>query len=181
MPMHREPILEENPNHFVIFPIEKPDLWQFYKQAQATFWTAEEIDLSGDWECLDKLTQMERDYIFKILTFFAASDGIVNENLCQHFANEVQYLKACCFYGFQIMAENIHNETYSLLIDTYVDDPKTKLDLFCGLEMNLVFVAKLIGLLHGVTLAMQCLQNLWLLLLSLKASSSLVLSVPSFG
>jgi ribonucleotide reductase beta subunit family protein with ferritin-like domain len=99
-------------------------VWNFYKKAQASFWNAEEIDLSKDQECLDKLKQSERQYIFKILAFFAASDGIVNENLCQNFANEVQYPETHCFYGFQIMMENIHNETYSLLIDTYVDDNK---------------------------------------------------------
>jgi ribonucleotide reductase beta subunit family protein with ferritin-like domain len=87
------------------------------KKAQASFWNAEEIDLSEDQECLDKLKQSERQYIFKIL-------GIVNENLCQNFANEVQYPEAHCFYGFQIMMETIHNEMYSLLIDTYVDDKK---------------------------------------------------------
>ena len=121
---------------FVIFPIEHPDLWIFYKKAQASLWTAEEIDLSKDCDCLTKLKQLEREYIFKILAFFAASDGIVNENLCQNFVNEVQYPEAHCFYGFQIMMENIHNEMYSLLIDTYVDDKQMKWDLFHGIETN---------------------------------------------
>ncbi len=135
--VYHEPILKENPDRFVIFPIEHLDLWNFYKKAQASFWNAEEIDLSKDCKYLDKLKQLERQYIFKILAFFATSDGIVNENLCQNFANEVQYPEARCFYGFQIMMENIHNETYSLLIvDIYIDDNKLKCDLFCGIKMN---------------------------------------------
>jgi ribonucleoside-diphosphate reductase beta chain len=92
--------------------------------------------LSKDCECLAKLKQSEREYIFKILAFFAARNGIVNENLCQNFVNEVQYPEAHCFYGFQIMMENIHNETYSLLIDTYVDDKQMKRDLLCGIKTN---------------------------------------------
>jgi ribonucleoside-diphosphate reductase beta chain len=113
-----------------------PDLWNFYKKAQESFWNAEEIDLSKDCKCLDKLKQSERQYIFKILAFFATSDGIVNESLCQNFLNEVQCPEAHCFYGFQIMMENIHNKMYSLLIDTYVDDNKLKRDLFHGTDMN---------------------------------------------
>jgi ribonucleoside-diphosphate reductase beta chain len=106
------------------------------EKAQASFWNAEEIDLSKDPESLDKLKQSERQYIFKILAFFATSDGFVNENLCQNFANKVQYPEARCFYGFQIMMENIHTEAYSLLIDTYVDDNKLKRDFFRGIKTN---------------------------------------------
>ena len=96
--MRLEPLLTENPNHFVLFPIKHNDIWHFYKQAQASLWTAEEIDLTSDHLSLETLTQAEGDYIYKILAFFAASNGIVNENLCQNFATEVQYPEACCFY-----------------------------------------------------------------------------------
>ena len=125
-----EPILSENPNRFVLFPIEHNDIWEIYKRAEASFWTAEEIDLhqdASDWE--NKLTEDERYFIKHILAFFAASDGIVNENLAENFVNEVQYTEAKFFYGFQIMMENIHSETYSLLIDTYVKDEKGKYQL----------------------------------------------------
>ncbi len=125
--MQKEPILTENPNRFVLFPIEHDDIWQFYKQQEACFWTAEEIDLSQDlvdWN--DKLNDNERHFIKHVLAFFAASDGIVNENLAENFVAEVQYTEAKFFYGFQIMMENIHSETYSLLIDTYISDPKEK-------------------------------------------------------
>ena len=126
-----EPILRENPNRFVLFPIEHNDIWDIYKKAEASFWTAEEIDLhkdASDWE--NKLTEEERYFIKHILAFFAASDGIVNENLAENFVNEVQYTEAKFFYGFQIMMENIHSETYSLLIDTYVKDPAERHQLF---------------------------------------------------
>lgn len=121
-----EPILRENKNRFVLFPIEHHDIWKFYKQAEASFWTAEEIDLSQDLTDWENLTDGERHFITHVLAFFAASDGIVNENLAEHFVGEVQYTEAKFFYGFQIAIENIHSETYSLLIDTYVKDPKEK-------------------------------------------------------
>lgn len=130
-----EPILKENPNRFVLFPIVHSDIWAFYKKAEASFWTAEEIDLSGDlsdWS--DKLNDDERHFIKHVLAFFAASDGIVNENLAENFVNEVQYTEAKFFYGFQIMMENIHSETYSLLIDTYIKDPREKDYLFNAIE-----------------------------------------------
>ena len=130
-----EPILQENKNRFVIFPIEHHDLWEWYKKCEASFWTAEEIDLSedlNDWK--SKLSDDERYFIKHILAFFAASHGIVNENLAENFVNEVQYSEAKFFYGFQIMMENIHSETYSLLIDTYVKDPKEKDNLFNAIE-----------------------------------------------
>ena len=131
-----EPILQENKNRFVIFPIKHDDIWKFYKSMEASFWTAEEIDLSqdlNDWN--NKLNNDERYFIKHILAFFAASDGIVNENLAENFVNEVQYAEAKFFYGFQIMMENIHSETYSLLIDTYVKDEAEKADLFNALEV----------------------------------------------
>jgi ribonucleoside-diphosphate reductase beta chain len=130
-----EPILKENKDRFVIFPIKHHDLWEWYKKCEASFWTAEEIDLSedlNDWK--NKLNDDERYFIKHILAFFAASDGIVNENLAENFVNEVQYSEAKFFYGFQIMMENIHSETYSLLIDTYVKDDAEKDKLFNAIE-----------------------------------------------
>jgi len=121
--MEQELILQDNKDRFVIFPIKHNDIWQFYKMAEASFWTAEEVDLSpdmNDWQ--NKLNSDERYFISHILAFFAASDGIVNENLAINFLQEVQYPEARCFYGFQIMIENIHSEMYSLLIDTYIKD-----------------------------------------------------------
>lgn len=131
-----EPILQENPNRFVIFPIQHHDLWQWYKKQQACFWTAEEIDLQqdlSDWN--NKLNADEKYFIKHVLAFFAASDGIVNENLAENFVNEVQFSEAKFFYGFQIMMENIHSETYSLLIDTYVKNPEEKDKLFRAIEV----------------------------------------------
>jgi ribonucleoside-diphosphate reductase beta chain len=130
-----EPILQENKDRFVIFPIKHADIWEWYKKSEASFWTAEEIDLHQDltdWNT--KLNDDERFFIKHILAFFAASDGIVNENLAENFVNEVQYSEAKFFYGFQIMMENIHSETYSLLIDTYVKDEKEKNMLFKAIE-----------------------------------------------
>jgi len=131
-----EPILQENKNRFVIFPIKHHDIWEWYKKMEASFWTAEEIDLSqdlNDWN--NKLSADEKYFIKHILAFFAASDGIVNENLAENFVNEVQYAEAKFFYGFQIMMENIHSETYSLLIDTYVKDEAEKNELFNALDV----------------------------------------------
>ena len=130
-----EPILEENPNRFVLFPIQHNDIRAEYKKSQACFWTAEEIDLSQDmtdWQ--EKLNDDERHFVKHVLAFFAASDGIVNENLAENFISEVQYTEAKFFYGFQIMMENIHSETYSLLIDTYIKDNKEKDYLFNAIE-----------------------------------------------
>ena len=131
-----EKILQENPGRFVLFPIEHHDLWKLYKQQEACFWTAEEIDLSqdiSDWE--NKLNNDEQHFIKHVLAFFAASDGIVNENIAMNFVNSVQYTEAKFFYGFQIMMENIHSETYSLLIDTYVKDEAEKNQLFHAIEV----------------------------------------------
>jgi ribonucleoside-diphosphate reductase beta chain len=130
-----EPILKENPNRFVLFPIQHADIWEMYKKQEASIWTAEELDLSPDlvdWE--NKLNDNERFFIKHVLAFFAASDGIVNENLAENFLSEVQYTEAKFFYGFQVMMENIHSETYSLLIDTYIKDTKEKNYLFNALE-----------------------------------------------
>ena len=127
--------MKENPNRFVLFPIQHPDIWEMYKKQEASFWTAEELDLSpdlADWDA--KLNDDERFFIKHILAFFAASDGIVNENLAENFLSEVQYTEAKFFYGFQVMMENIHSETYSLLIDTYIKDTKEKNYLFNAIE-----------------------------------------------
>jgi ribonucleoside-diphosphate reductase beta chain len=129
-----EKILESNPNRFVIFPIEYNDIWEYYKQHQAAFWTAEEIDLTGDIRDWENLSDNERYFIKNILSFFAASDGIVNENLAENFYREVQYPEAKFFYGFQLMMENIHSLMYSLLIDTYVKDNNEKSRLFNAIE-----------------------------------------------
>jgi ribonucleoside-diphosphate reductase beta chain len=132
----QEPILIPNPNRYVIFPIKHHDIWESYKTSENLFWTAEEIDLSQDltdWS--DKLNEDERHYIKMILAFFSSSDGIVNQNLAQNFVNEVQYPEAMFYYGFQIMMENIHSETYSLLIDTYIKDETEKNKLFNALEL----------------------------------------------
>ena len=129
-----EPILRENKDRFVVFPIKYDDIWKMYKQAEASFWTAEEIDLGQDLVDWAKLNKDERHFIKHILAFFAASDGIVNENLATEFYDEVQYPEARCFYGFQIAIENIHSETYSLLIDTYVKDNEEKDKLFRAIE-----------------------------------------------
>jgi ribonucleoside-diphosphate reductase beta chain len=129
-----EPLLTENPNRFVLFPIQHQDVWQMYKKAEASFWVAEEIDLSQDQKDWDNLHDGERHFISHVLAFFAASDGIVNENLAVNFMQEVQLAEARCFYGFQVMMENIHSETYSLLIDTYIKDVKQKDLLFNALE-----------------------------------------------
>ncbi len=129
-----EPLLQENPNRFVLFPIQYDEIWKMYKKAEASFWTAEEIDLSQDTKDWENLNDNERHFISHILAFFAASDGIVNENLAANFLHEVQFPEAKCFYGYQIMMENIHAETYSLLIDTYIKDNTEKKHLFNALE-----------------------------------------------
>jgi ribonucleoside-diphosphate reductase beta chain len=130
-----EKILKENPGRFVLFPIEHHDIWKLYKQQESCFWTAEEIDLAqdiNDWE--NKLNEDEQHFVKNVLAFFAASDGIVNENLGINFLNEVQYTEAKMFYGFQIMMENIHSETYSLLIDTYIKDKNEQNRLFNAID-----------------------------------------------
>jgi len=129
-----ELLLEENKDRFVLLPIKYPEIWEMYKQHEASFWTAEEIDLSPDLKDWEKLNDDERHFVKHVLAFFAASDGIVNENLAVNFMKEVQLPEARCFYGFQIMIENIHSETYSLLIDTYIKDSAEKKYLFNAIE-----------------------------------------------
>ncbi|KAL5488052.1 RNR2 [Sanghuangporus weigelae] len=135
LPEEEEPLLKEAKSRFVLFPIQYHEIWQMYKKSEASFWTAEEMDLSKDlhdWE--NKLNDNERHFISHVLAFFAASDGIVNENLVERFSSEVQVAEARCFYGFQIMMENIHSETYSLLIDTYIKDPAQREYLLDAIE-----------------------------------------------
>merc|ERR1712109_218497 len=129
-----EPLLMENPQRFVILPINYNDIWKMYKKAMASFWTAEEIDLSMDLRDWEGLKDDEKHFIKHVLAFFTASDGIVNENLVERFMQEVQIPEARCFYGFQIAMENIHSETYSLLIDTYIKDPAERSKLFNAIE-----------------------------------------------
>ncbi|KIJ97595.1 hypothetical protein K443DRAFT_240300 [Laccaria amethystina LaAM-08-1] len=135
LPESEEPLLKESKRRFVLFPIQYNEIWQMYKKAEASFWTAEEMDLSKDlhdWN--NRMNDNERHFISHVLAFFAASDGIVNENLLERFSNEVQAAEARCFYGFQIMMENIHSETYSLLIDAYIKDPAQREYLFDAIE-----------------------------------------------
>ncbi|KIY73394.1 hypothetical protein CYLTODRAFT_387015 [Cylindrobasidium torrendii FP15055 ss-10] len=130
-----EPLLKVSTRRFVLFPIQYPDIWRMYKKAQASFWTAEEPDLTSDlYDWHRKLTANEKHFISHVLAFFAASDGIVNENLVERFSSEVQVAEARSFYGFQIMMENVHSETYSLLIDTYIKDPEERRHLFEAVE-----------------------------------------------
>jgi len=129
-----ELLLKENKERFVILPINYPRIWEMYKKHEASFWTAEEIDLSSDQKDWQAMNEGERHFISHILAFFAASDGIVNENLAVNFMSEVQLPEARCFYGFQIMMENIHSETYALLIDSYIRDPKEKDRLFHAID-----------------------------------------------
>ena len=134
MSQETELLLKENKDRFVILPIKYPAIWEMYKKCEASFWTAEEIDLSDDLKHWENMNDGERHFISHVLAFFAASDGIVNENLAINFMSEVQLPEARCFYGFQIMMENIHSETYALLIDTYIKDPVEKDRLFHAIE-----------------------------------------------
>jgi len=132
--MENDPLLSEDTKRYVIFPIKRDDVWRMYKKAEANFWTTEELDLSKDLKDFNGLADDERYFIENILAFFAASDGLVNENLVERFCKDVQLLEAKFFYGFQIAMENIHSETYSLLIDTYVKDITKKHMLFNAIE-----------------------------------------------
>ncbi|XP_057868727.2 ribonucleoside-diphosphate reductase small chain [Cryptomeria japonica] len=129
-----EPLLMDNPQRFCMFPIKYPQVWEMYKKAQASFWTAEEIDLSQDVYHWERLTYDEKHFVSHVLAFFAASDGIVLENLAGRFMKEVQLPEARAFYGFQIAIENIHSETYSLLLETYIKDSEQKAHLFNAIE-----------------------------------------------
>ena len=132
--MSREPLLAPDDNRFVMFPIHYDDIWQMYKKQVDCFWRAEELDLTKDVDHWESLNADERYFISMILAFFAASDGIVLENLASRFMNDVQVSEARAFYGFQIAMENIHSETYSLLIETYIKDKEEKHKLFNAIE-----------------------------------------------
>jgi ribonucleoside-diphosphate reductase subunit M2 len=132
--MDNDALLSEDTKRYVIFPIKRDDVWKMYKKSEANFWTTEELDLSKDLKDFNTLNDKEKYFIENILAFFAASDGIVNENLVERFCKDVQLLEAKFFYGFQIAMENIHSETYSLLIDTYVKDVSKKHNLFNAIE-----------------------------------------------
>ncbi|WP_428328860.1 ribonucleoside-diphosphate reductase small subunit [Mucilaginibacter sp.] len=134
MEQETELLLRENKDRFVILPIKYPEIWEMYKKCEASFWTAEEIDLSDDMKHWENMNPGEKHFVSHVLAFFAASDGIVNENLAVNFMSEVQLPEARCFYGFQIMMENIHSETYALLIDTYIKDPAEKDRLFHAID-----------------------------------------------
>lgn len=121
-------------SRFSLFPIEHNDIWKFYKQHKDAFWTAEELDLSNDIAHWNNLNENERFFVKNILAFFNNSDSVINENLAENFYREVKYPEAKCFYGFQIMMENIHSETYSLLIDTYIKNSKEKNECFNAIE-----------------------------------------------
>jgi ribonucleotide reductase beta subunit family protein with ferritin-like domain len=129
-----EPLLQDDDSRYVMFPLQDQDIWQMYKKQVECFWRAEEIDLSKDMAHWESLTNQERYFISMILAFFAASDGIVLENLASRFMGEVQLSEARAFYGFQIAMENIHSETYSLLIDTYIKDREEKMTLFKAID-----------------------------------------------
>lgn len=129
-----EPLLKDNPNRFVVFPIQYADIWHMYKKAEASFWTVEEVDLSRDMAHWKELNRNERHFISHVLAFFAASDGIVNENLAERFIREVQVTEARCFYGFQIAIENVHSEMYSLLINTYIGERLERDYLFNAIQ-----------------------------------------------
>lgn len=129
-----EPLLQENSDRFVVFPIQQPKIWEMYKKAEASFWTTEEIDLSGDISDWNRLTDNERFFISHVLAFFAASDGIVNENLGERFLHEVQCPEARFFLGFQIAIENIHSETYASLIETYITDKSERMHLLKAIQ-----------------------------------------------
>ncbi|KXZ49860.1 hypothetical protein GPECTOR_19g311 [Gonium pectorale] len=129
-----EPLLDENPDRFCMFPIKYPKIWEMYKKAEASFWTAEEVDLGDDMKHWEKLNDGERHFISHVLAFFASSDGIVNENLAIRFMKEIQLPEARAFYGFQVAIENIHSEMYSLLLESYIKDPAEKHKLFHSIE-----------------------------------------------
>ena len=129
-----EPLLDPNPNRFCAFPIQYQSIWEMYKKAEASFWTAEEIDLGSDQKDWDSLKESEKYFITHILAFFANSDGIVLENLAVRFMKEIQIPEARAFYGFQIAIENIHGETYALLIESYIKDPVEKNRLFHAIQ-----------------------------------------------
>ena len=177
--MENEILLQENKDRFVLFPIKHDKIWEMYKKAENSFWTAEEVDLSADQKDWDKLSKGEKHFITHVLAFFAASDGIVNENLAVNMMSAVQLPEARCFYGFQIMMENIHSEMYSLLIDTYVKDTQEKHRLFNAIET--VPCVKKKADWPCVGSITETLPNVWLHLQQWKVFSFPVAFALSFG
>jgi len=137
-----DPLLKENPQRWVLFPIQYPAVYEMYKKHEASFWTAEEIDLAQDAKDWDTLNPKEQHFVKNILAFFAASDGIVLENLGGRFSTEIQIPEARAFYGFQIAMENIHSETYSLLIEQYIRDPVERAQVFDAIHTMPAVAAK---------------------------------------
>ena len=131
-----EKILQENPNRFTLLPIQYPEIWKLYKEMQATVWFVEELSFSDDLKDWAKMTESEKHFVKMILAFFASADAIVNENICQNFATEIQIPEARAVYSFQIMMEQVHSETYALLIDSYIKDPIEKDKLFRDADMS---------------------------------------------
>ena len=131
-----DPILTPNTSRFTTFPIRYPDLWALYKKAIGSFWTVEEIDLAADLKDWERLNANEQHFIKHVLAFFAASDGIVMENIDLNFSKDVQIPEARSFYAYQSFNESIHSETYSLMIDKLVKDPAEKADLFRAIETD---------------------------------------------
>jgi len=179
-PMKPEPILTDNPNRFTMFPINHPSVWEMYKKAEASFWTAEEVDLSADLKDWARLTSDEQYFVKNVLAFFASSDGIVLENLGVRFMSEVQIPEARAFYGFQIAMENIHSEMYSLLIDTYISSTEEKLHLFQAMHTVPCVKKKADWASSGLT-ATGASRSVWWLSRALKASSSLEVSALFSG
>lgn len=132
--IQEEPLLQDNPDRFVVLPIQYPVVWDMYKKAMASFWTVDEVDLTKDLQHWENLKEDEQFFIKHVLAFFAASDGIVNENLVERFMAEVQMTEARCFYGFQVMIENVHSEMYSRLIEAYVKDKEEQAKLFRAID-----------------------------------------------
>lgn len=133
-PLKKMSVISPNPDRFVILPIVEPEYWAMYKKAMASFWTVEEVDLSKDIEHWNALKDDERTFLKHVLAFFAASDGIVNENLVERFMAEVTCTEARCFYGFQVMIENVHSEMYSRLIEAYIPDKTEQTHLFKAIQ-----------------------------------------------
>jgi ribonucleoside-diphosphate reductase subunit M2 len=167
-----EPLLRENPGRFVVLPIEFPEVWTMYKKAQASFWSVEEVDLSKDLLHWKGLKPDEQYFIKHVLAFFAASDGIVNENLIDRFMSEVQMTEARCFYGFQIMIENVHSEMYSRLIEAYVQDRAEQTKLFNAVENFPAIKKKAEWAMRWTDDAQASFGSGWSHLLQSKASSS---------
>ena len=145
-----EPLLMGETARFSLYPIREVDIWEMYKKAQASYWSAEEIDLTADKGDWDSLHPDEKHFISTILAFFAGADGIVNENLACNFATEITLPEARSFYGFQIAMENVHSETYSLLIDTFISDEEEKHKLFNAIEQIPCIKKKAVGPSGGV-------------------------------